>query len=604
MKLFEIMDIKTKQDVKFSAISRDSPIFQSMLDKLEQAGYPASEVFIACREEIEGTDLNMTKSPRLMETMHANKWETALFNFIGEHTNPITLATDIGAPMFKRIWMQKVLNALAAAPGGEFFPIRSVVDPRAQQHPMFEYSEDNPSEYGDISTAAAFPDGRYVFNESFMQSLINFAHLKEIKPTSMCFKCNGGSIPNEYGYAEFVIAHELLHYTNSDFHVQYKINNPNHTVINYVTDFRSNYILVKSGFSQLPIGLFSSIFNFDNYRNISKLYQDVLVEYNNLIEDSEDPNGTADPLKSQASDNHEEGTKAAQTGQEKAKADKAEVEDFDEHATAQDEKLEKSKESSSVSKDDNDDKDGKGTPDKLSSNPTQGSEGSSELDITSVKPVYTWTAIIRNMLASIKQQSDTSWAKMHRRSITTVVSANTTGAGAIKPGMRKTDNPDINLVLAIDSSGSMGEAINRVMAESFNLIRKHFPTSDFYIILWSSTSQLYRCNLSKNTATMVSSITDTNGSSTVPIKQIFATNLGGGTAFNTVSAQLVSLLQKNYNVIILTDADIVYGGNLSAVVQLAVKFGRLLSVILDSKDSFNEVTKLLSGSRIKNITHL
>lgn len=608
MKLFEILARQLKQKVQFSNISEESAVFQSMLNKLEQAGFQRESIIDFCREDMEGLIKSHEAAPKLLNTMYENRWESSLFSFL-QKNDPTDLARKIGAPVFKRIWMQKLLTAMASIPGGEFFPLRSVVDPKAQRHPMFEYSEDNP-EYESITTAAAFLDGRYVFNEAFMQSLINFAFLKDTQPTSRYFKCNGGNIPDEYCYAEFVIAHELLHYTNSDFHVQHKINKPNHKVINWATDFRSNYILVKSGFSQLPMGLFSDEFNFDKYRDISKLYHDVLEEYNKLPKEDnkynsnkkgEPGDGDGDTiLDKYGSDDHEPGTKAAQSEAEQKKADKASESDFNNHAEQQDDKLEKAKESSSGESESeiNDNPKSNGN-----SSPGRGLGSPQTLDIDDVKPVFTWQRILKNMIASVKPKIDSSWAKMHKRSITTVVSANTTGSGAIKPGIVKGEVPEINIVLAIDSSGSMSSVINTIMSESFNLIRKNFSQADFYIMLWSSDSHLYRCNLSKNSATLISGINDRNGSLTVPLKQILTTYKAGGTDFVTVAPKLVELMQKNYNVVLITDTDIGYGDNLSSLIQLAAKYGSLINVILDSNSSFVQVTNLLSGSRLKNITH-
>jgi hypothetical protein len=130
-----------------------------------------------------------------------------------------------------------------------------------------------------IDTAAATPSGDFYFNVKFMQKLMDFAFLKKVKPKGMKYVCNGGKIPDEYCYIEFLIMHEYLHYMEEDFYYQHIIPGAKPTLINWVGDFRSNYLLVKSGYEQLPMGLFSDHINFDRQPTYSEMYKTVQDEF-------------------------------------------------------------------------------------------------------------------------------------------------------------------------------------------------------------------------------------------------------------------------------------------------------------------------------------
>jgi hypothetical protein len=270
-----------RQQVTFESSDWDSPHIVNILQKLQELGIPPDAVKASCQESIEQSDKMNSIAPKLFQTMHQNRVESALFTQLWKQTDPYTLAKQIGAPKFSRPMMQRLLSEMGGANSGEFFPLRSVTEKQALKHPLLEYSDEDPK-YSNIETAAASPSGNFIFNDKFMQSLNNYAHLKQVKPTSSYFKSNGGDIPDEYVYAEFVLAHELLHYTHGDFLRQHTLHKPSHKIINFASDFRSNYILVKSGYSQIPIGLFSDEFNYDKYRDFNKLYEDVKAELDKL----------------------------------------------------------------------------------------------------------------------------------------------------------------------------------------------------------------------------------------------------------------------------------------------------------------------------------
>ena len=605
MKLFEMLSKLSDKQVVFSSTQENSPIFVSMLKKLEKTGISKQQLIDFCKTDMEDLEKSYELAPKLMKTMYENRWETSLFTLLWKHSDPEQLAKKIGAPIFNTVIMGRLRNQMAGIPKGTFFPLRSVVEPTAQKTPLFEYAEDDPEEYSGIETAAAYLDGRYVFNKGFMQSLINYAHLKELKPTSNYFKCNNGPIPDEYGYAEFVMAHEFLHYTNSDFHVQHKVPNPNPKIINMATDLRSNYYLVKMGFSQLPIGLFSDEFNFNKYNDINKLYNEVRLELQKAQKDNKDQGGEGDSILEEtldkySNDDHEPGNKAAQSAAEQKKANKASTEDFNNHAKEQADALEDTKETASSSENAKN----KSNPqkDKRSNSPGRGVGSNQAVSKEDIKPVFKWRKLIDDMISSVNHEIVNTWNKLNKRSVSSVVAMSTTGSGAIKPGIMNADMPEVNIIISIDCSGSMGDEIKVAYNESIALMRSYFPQSDFYVMLWSGNSNLYRCNIGANRATLISSLADTNGGPPIKLDTLFSTYEAGGTEFDTCAHKLNEFLNQNYNVILITDNDISYDSNLTALISLAKNHGDSICIILRNQTCFNEVTKALSGYRLQNIS--
>jgi hypothetical protein len=136
--------------------------------------------------------------------------------------------------------------------------------------PIFVPSNiDDYKQFNSVSTAAATPSGEFIFNVNFMDQLLYYGAAVDIQPLGKKYVCNGGTIPNNYCYIEFLIIHELLHYAYGDFTSGRRFKQYTHLAHNWASDFRSNYLLVKSGYTQLPIGLFSDDLNFDRVQTNS-----------------------------------------------------------------------------------------------------------------------------------------------------------------------------------------------------------------------------------------------------------------------------------------------------------------------------------------------
>jgi len=224
-------------------------------------------------------------TPEMSSTMAQNNIESLVFSIVNNLTKHKQITVP-GASQFSALMFER-LNKEIQASRPSFFKMRSFIQrvPLARpivgiyDNDLVVHNQTNPMEppvdhnkYKPAPTAYATPDGVFVFNKQFCQALINWAYIKKIKPKHYFFKSNGGTIPDDYVYLEFLIFHEFLHYVDDDFF--YNLTNPNwdHKLTNYVGDFRINYKLVKNGMEQLPIGLYSDNVNFDRYNDYKEVY--------------------------------------------------------------------------------------------------------------------------------------------------------------------------------------------------------------------------------------------------------------------------------------------------------------------------------------------
>lgn len=221
-------------------------------------------------------------SPFLYETTMPNLIESNLFTIYWREAKDHEIK---GAPQFDEALFLDLWGHIRAN-HRQFSPLHDFQTRKYQHNVNVIFVPSRiaarQKEFGSVDTAAATPKGDFIFNTVFMQKLLDFAHLKQLKvergPNGKKYKSNGGKYPDEYGYIEFLIMHELMHYSRGDFHYQNVIPNADATVINYAGDFRTNHQLVKSGLPQIPIGLFSDHLNMDRQRTYKELYDKVKEE--------------------------------------------------------------------------------------------------------------------------------------------------------------------------------------------------------------------------------------------------------------------------------------------------------------------------------------
>lgn len=187
----------------------------------------------------------------------------------------------------------------------QFFPLRNPFEKRAVKPSFFITPDHLPlikderlksSAKNNCDTAFCTPNAEMVFSRKFSEQLAVSALINKVKPKSKKYQSNGGPIPDHYAYLEFVIMHELLHFSAGDhFYTEPmvkkiakkypKVAGRAHTILNYVGDFINNWTLAKSGYAQLPIGLFSEDVNYDKFDSYEDIISAVVEDLIDLSDD-------------------------------------------------------------------------------------------------------------------------------------------------------------------------------------------------------------------------------------------------------------------------------------------------------------------------------
>ena len=177
-------------EVDFSKTSLSDPHVEKIIDEIvKTTGLDKNELLKEINKELAEYDDLYKKPPILFDTIAQNTVESVVFDLLDKHKN---LAQ--GAPKFRDSVFTKMLTIIYAE-HNQFFPMRSIVDSKPLKKPVFVFVPSsapghNERGYNNIDTAAAYPDGTFVFNRDFMQKLIDFAFLKGVRPKKRKYKCN------------------------------------------------------------------------------------------------------------------------------------------------------------------------------------------------------------------------------------------------------------------------------------------------------------------------------------------------------------------------------------------------------------------------------
>jgi len=259
------------------------------------------------------------KGIRMNKNMDANMAEAVAFEFIGKlDPKEIDLSAygiEDHEDLLDRDYFFD-LTQYVLGENAQFFPLRNPFERQAVR-PYFFITPDHLPLMKDSSlrnaaktqcdTAFCTTKAEMVFNREFTEKLAISALVNKIKPKSKKYKSNGGPIPDHYAYLEFVIMHELLHFSAGDhFYTKSMIQKMKkkypkigprqaHDVLNYVGDYINNWQLAKSGYEQLPIGLFSEDINYDKIGSYEEIIDAVVEDISALT--SQDYEDMADEIK-------------------------------------------------------------------------------------------------------------------------------------------------------------------------------------------------------------------------------------------------------------------------------------------------------------------
>lgn len=478
----------------------------------------------------------------------------------------------------------------------EFFPLRDIQSNRGLKE-VYKFVGENGSpednkNYASVKTAAAQRNGVFIFNEKFMQDLMEFAKIKGIRPKGKKYQSNGGPIPDVYAYIEFLIIHEYMHYTQADWDLSdiYKIPDD---ISNWAGDFRNNYTLVKHGLEQLPVGLFSSHINYDRQNTFEEMAnivrdemakldqqqkQDLKERLDKMGDDHQpsagDPGDADGNPTSKAGDAGKPSDKDAdgkpsdkKTGQgDKPSDDKAGDPDAKKdvdarHRDIQD-KLGKRDENetpeSASEKAGNGNGEGKGGPSSGNSTTTR------EVKWQYTPPKFNWRKLLDKIVSNATAQSEETYLKPSNSVATSVGILAQVGKSAVKPGEIKPEG-NIKVCVLVDSSGSMSSAIGKIYNEITSLLKKYKRLDNtFGFMRFSDNFELFKVNINKQTYTKVANMKDKAKLSGGNVQSLFSEHYGAGTNFSpALLAKCKQIIAEGYILIIVSDTDVLQGSNLS-----------------------------------------
>jgi hypothetical protein len=413
---------------------------------------------------------------------------------------------------------------------------------------------------------------------------MNFAYAKGMKPKSAKYKSNGGEFPDEWAPIEFLIMHEFYHYTHGDFHFS-KVMGGNHTIHNWVGDFRSNYDLMKAGYAPIPGGLYNDLVNYDRQTSYREMYEIVSAEFNKLNKNEQKK---VEDFLGKMGDDHGE-----HHGQEEPRSgDTPSEEEMENHGKKVTAKLDDKKDGEKA-------KSGEGTGGKGPGGRTGGGNPEkSAIDYSKVKPRHNWKQLIEKFVRS-SDELETTYQKMHKRNVTGIHLALQTGVGAVRPGEKIVPASLVKLALVVDSSGSMHEHIAKVMANVEAASREQGVAKSFLFVEFSNDFTFYLCTSKGNGSSAVeidSSTLEPKGKQ-IPLNDILSKHIGGGTNFSeSLVDHLKALCSKKYNVVVMSDSDLSSGGNLEELMNLYKAAPQQVGAIFDSKETYATVIQGMKGA--------
>ncbi len=511
-------------------------------------------------------------SKMLYETIALNIIESEIFNMLTDLTHKAEEEQKFDPATFM------ALIRAVKAEHARFFPLRNFSDSKHLHNPrwiLVPSDKEENKKYNSITTAAATPKGEFIFCVPFMQKLLDYARIKGLQPKSKKYSNNGGPFPPGYAYIEFLIIHELLHYTQSDFHYGKIYKEVSPQLLNWVGDFRSNYELVKGGYEQLPIGLYSDHINYDRQNTYKEMIDIVKAEMDKL------PKKEQDKVKQQMdemTDEHGEGEEEEGEGPD-MEGKEGEV---DKAGKATSKAMGEKKDSKGEGEGEGGDK----PSDKKGSQPGKGNvTTTSKFDPSSIKPRYSWRDLISKAVKSSAETEET-YMKPNRRGITGAVLARERGSAAVKPGDIETQ-VNVKLLVIVDSSGSMGSELSKVYANIKNLLSNREVGHTFLLTRFSDVFDEWACNVKTDKAT------NTEDKKVDKVSHVFTTTYGGGTQLQAdMVEQARQRMSKGYNVLFFSDTDVLASSNFT---QLKALLDMKAFVIFDSKATFEQAVGKLKS---------
>jgi hypothetical protein len=538
------------------------------------------------------------KSPILYDSIAANIFEQELYKYFREKK----LVNPKGVAEFDPVVFSALVRRIKAE-NPSIFPLRNFYNKKPLAAPrmiLVPTTNKVDDKWNKVDTAAATPNGEFIFNVDCCQRDMNFAYIQGIKPKSKKYKSNGGEFPDEYAPVEFTILHEFYHYTHGDFHYM-KVHGGNPTIHNWAGDFRSNYDLIKAGYEPYAEGLFNDHINYDRQSTYKEMYDIIEKEFKKLNKDQQDKvskamGGMGDDHSEHASD------------QEPSHGQEPSPEDAEEHSKNVSKKAQQAKDGAEPGKAGDE-----GKPQPKADKGGPGSKTSMdphEVDWKSIRPRFDWKSLLAKLIRS-SDTTEVTYQKVHRRNITSVHVATATGAGVVRPGEKEVPANLVKLCIVIDSSGSMHENIKKVFANIHKLFADNQSAiaKQFAVVEFSGNHHVYACTLNGKTGSAVqiqnvAGMKSAGNGERIDLSVLLSRHEGGGTNFDEeLVSTLKGFIAQKYNVLILTDTDILAGSNKQNFLDLYSAAHQQVYVLFDSAASFQSAVQAMKSASA-NLSHL
>ena len=621
--------IKSQKGVTFSTSTMSTPFVVNLINKIsDTSGKSVATIKADVQFQSEIALEKMKDGPdRFYADARKNVIESILFSMIKEidHTEKFNVEEF------------KILFNYILVKNKNFLKIK---DPMTGKRvklnimytPMPSFVK-QPDWVKNVDTASASPEGDIVFNINFINQLITYASYKEIKPKGSIYKSNGGLVSDNLAYIEFLILHEIYHIIHGDHFFQSKKEGMTPIVQNYLGDFISNANLVKAGYEQLPIGLYSSNYNYDNYTTMNDMQDDIIEDIESMT-DVQKQNAD-DQMDHHMDDNHEklDSTSDGQDGQDGQDGesrddllDDAMKKSSDDIVDAADEmtadeienaikKMKEEQQNESAA-------DRRKSIDSRTKRAEERDKNIKDLNQNSDFKPINWLKLLRMMIPKKKVKEEESITKLSRRTRASLATASTNSKISIKAGIIKDEENEQNLMFVLDSSGSMSGIIEDISIDILKLIDKSKSTGvkNVYIIRFDSDYAMYKVIIDPrgrnhtyielkrpmDILTKDGSRLDFIGT-TKPLKNLFKLSWGGGTIFpKGVVLIIQKLLKMKFNQVLFTDSDILTEENIK-MLNIASRTGTKrpysFNVLLDKKDTYEQVSKALGG-RYKYMSYI
>lgn len=316
------------------------------------------------------------------------------------------------------------------------------------------------------------------------------------------------------------------------------------------------------------------------------------------------PTSISDIMDNNSNDSHEEGNERAKDVMKDKGNPKIDPKDLDKHSKEAEKKMSQDGDGTKAPVKVGD-PEGKST---ANGNPGSGKASTS----TQVERVFSakvnWKTIIRNFVSkSIQTVEDETWRRPSRRSAASAdVQIKQVGASAIRPAKEMREFVVMNCAIVIDTSGSMASAVPRVFVELRLLMKEpQFANCVMPVLHFNDgPGDKFLVDINKNKSAKVESFNESKPIFNASAQTIFNEFISGGTNLAGVDNIVQELVSAGYNVLIISDTDVLYGNNRERIVSMMRSKGDVTVYFLaDSKESFQIIAKEL-GSVTVNMSHM